>query len=112
MQWLYASVCAATVLFVWLVVPESQGRTEEQIEGFFLNHVLYLGKARYPDGADVAGETGTTRADAGLGAAATKAEAGEDGVAKLEAKQGEVFVLQCREEPEGAVGDESCVTHL
>lgn len=49
MQWLYASVCAATVLFVWLVVPETQGRTSEQIESFFEHHVLYMGRARRRD---------------------------------------------------------------
>ncbi len=30
--WLYASLCAPSLLFVWLVVPETKGRTLEEIE--------------------------------------------------------------------------------
>jgi SP family arabinose:H+ symporter-like MFS transporter len=30
--WLYASMCAITVLFVWLVTPETKGKTLEEIE--------------------------------------------------------------------------------
>lgn len=30
--WLYASLCAPSILFVWLVVPETKGKTLEEIE--------------------------------------------------------------------------------
>ncbi len=30
--WLYASLCAPSIIFVWLVVPETKGKTLEEIE--------------------------------------------------------------------------------
>jgi len=33
--WLYASMCVATVLFVWRVTPETKGRSLEEIEKFW-----------------------------------------------------------------------------
>ncbi|MBM3889789.1 MAG: sugar porter family MFS transporter [Verrucomicrobia bacterium] len=30
--WLYAAICFAGFLFVWLKVPEAKGKTPEQIE--------------------------------------------------------------------------------
>jgi MFS transporter, SP family, arabinose:H+ symporter len=30
--WLYASLCAPSILFVWLIVPETKGKTLEEIE--------------------------------------------------------------------------------
>ncbi|KAK3927846.1 Facilitated trehalose transporter Tret1 [Frankliniella fusca] len=103
-QWLYATVCAATVLFVWLVVPETHGRTGEQIESFFENHILYLGRGR----ARIArgGKQGKKGA-AGADCAPGKGEAGD-----APGKANDVFFLECREEPEGAVEESSCVTHL
>ncbi|KAE8750606.1 hypothetical protein FOCC_FOCC002586 [Frankliniella occidentalis] len=99
-QWLYATVCAATVLFVWLVVPETQSRTGEQIETFFENHILYMGRARISK----KGGKGEAAEEVGCGAPAK----GEDAPGKAN----DIFFLECREEPEGAVEESSCVTHL
>ena len=30
--WLYATLCAPSILFVWAVVPETKGKTLEEIE--------------------------------------------------------------------------------
>jgi SP family xylose:H+ symportor-like MFS transporter len=35
--WLYAGFCVVTVLFVWLVVPETKGKTLEEIEQIWIS---------------------------------------------------------------------------
>jgi sugar porter (SP) family MFS transporter len=43
--WLYSLFCAATVLFVWLVVPETKGKTLEEIELLWKREPEEKGKA-------------------------------------------------------------------
>ena len=34
--WLYGLMCILLVIFVWLVVPETKGKSLEEIEGFWM----------------------------------------------------------------------------
>ena len=34
--WLYGAMCVVLVFFVWKVVPETKGKSLEEIEGFWL----------------------------------------------------------------------------
>ena len=36
--WVYAAFCAVTVIFVWRLVPETKGKTLEEIEQSWFRH--------------------------------------------------------------------------
>lgn len=55
--WLYALFCAVSVAFVWWLVPETKGRTLEEIEAFWMGDAASGAEGPVPDSDDVGTST-------------------------------------------------------